>query len=138
MNRYEINMFNDVRRILLTILLMCILHIANSQNDKAVISNLNLKQTGLILTGVGIPVFLGGIALGIKTEGFSYEYSNTNGEVVENGKPINGVAGFMTILGGFSTGGGIALAIIGHKQNKEQKALSINVLPNKLYLCYKF
>ena len=117
---------------------MFLLFTASAQDQLSVKYKSKMKTVGIISTSVGVPLLAGGIALGIKNGGFSYEYNNTNGDVTENGKPINGLAGIMTILGGLSTAGGVALTIIGHNQIKKKKGLTINLLPNKVYLCYKF
>ena len=97
-----------------------------------------MRNTGLILLGTGVATFASGIALGVHTGGFSYNYDNTNGHVTETGKPINGVAGILTIMGAMSTSCGIVFTIIGQNRIKKQKHLSLNVLPTGLNFCYKF
>jgi hypothetical protein len=127
-----------MKTIFTTTLLIFFFFAATAQDQSNAKPKSKMKNAGIILTSVGVPLLAGGIALGINTGGFSYEYNNTNGYVTEKGEPINGLAGVMTMLGGLSTGGGIVLAIIGHNQIKKQKGLTINFSPNKVYLCYKF
>lgn len=97
-----------------------------------------LETTGIILLSTGIVTLASGIALGIKTGGFRYSYENTNGVETETGKPINGVAGVLTEVGGIATVCGTVLTIVGHNISKRHKRISVNVIPNGFYLCYKF
>ena len=98
-----------------------------------------MRKTGIILLSAGAATLTGGIILGSTTGGFSYSYDNTNGEVTEEGKPINGVAGIINIIGGAATITGTVFTIIGqHRINKEKERFSLNVYPNGFDLCYRF
>lgn len=87
-------------------------------NTGGVQTNKNLK-TGLILLGTGVALTGTGLALGISEGGFSYSYSNVNGNVSESGTPAQGCAGTMVCCGSASFLGGLVFTAIGYFGKKK-------------------
>lgn len=96
-----------------------------------------LRNNGIALTCAGLVTCITGIALVTDAGTASYSYSNTNGNVVEEGSPKGGLGGVMVGAGALSSAGGIVMWVLGEKKiSREKRRATVSLSFSSVHFSY--
>lgn len=96
-----------------------------------------LRNNGIVFTCVGLVTCITGFALVANAGTASYSYSNTNGNVVEEGSPKGGLGGIMIGAGALSSTGGIIMWVLGEKKiSREKRRATVSLSFTSVHFSY--